>query len=131
MLGMGMQSFEIQRVLDGEKAQRSETARQLQETERRLAAAASPQKAAMQSKRDGLQEQLSQQSAQVKFQTPAPDSISQSTLRTSFAECCKASIMLDKFLRRQMERAGVPLRSANQGQCTMAFCCRSSRRSSI
>lgn len=60
-----MQSFEVQRVLEGEKAERSETARQLQEIERRLAAARPEQRATLEQKLLVLQEQIKEQSTQV------------------------------------------------------------------
>lgn len=61
-----VQSFELQRVVEGEKAERTETARLLQEAKRRLAAAPpGRQTEGLIAKSVALQEKLRDQSAQV------------------------------------------------------------------
>ena len=66
---LDLQSFELQRILEGEKAQRTETARLLQETQRRVAAGADgPAKEALSTKAADLQEKLRQQSSQASVQ---------------------------------------------------------------
>ena len=61
-----MQSFELQRVLVGEKAERTETARLLQDAKRRLATAAPGRQAeGLVAKSAALQEKLREQSKQV------------------------------------------------------------------
>ena len=64
-----LQSFELQRILEGEKAQRTETARLLQETQRRAGTAAEgPVKDALSNRAADLQEKLRLQSSQVSMQ---------------------------------------------------------------
>ena len=61
-----LQSFVIQRVLDGEKAERSESARQLQEVEKKLAGQPmGKQREALAAKKAALAEEIKKQSAQV------------------------------------------------------------------
>ena len=60
-----LQSFELQRVLEGEKAERTETARLLQDAKRRLATTPPGRQAeGLVAKSAALQEKLREQSAQ-------------------------------------------------------------------
>ena len=68
-----LQSFVIQRVLDGEKAERSESARQLQEVDKKLAGRPmGKQREALAAKKAALAEAIKKQSAQVSKQYDGP-----------------------------------------------------------
>ena len=67
---MLLQSLEIQRVLEGEKAERSETARQIKELTRQLPLyRSSAHQEDLKTRLASLNEQLSRQSQQVNFRT--------------------------------------------------------------
>ena len=68
-----LQSFVIQRVLDGEKAERSESARQLQEVEKKLAGQPmGKQREVLAAKKAALAEEIKKQSAQVSKRYDGP-----------------------------------------------------------